>query len=60
MIAYYAPAMALFAWLIGFGLLESAVFGLFAVPLVFISAELGEATNMLVGRNSDEHRDPAP
>ena len=59
-IAYFVPTMALFAWLVGFGLLESAVFGLLAIPLAFISAELGEGMNKLVERNSDEHRDPAP
>jgi len=53
-IAYFVPTMALFAWLVGFGLLESAIFGLLVIPLVFITAELGEAMNELVRRHSAE------
>jgi hypothetical protein len=55
-IAYYIPTTALFAWLLGFGLLESVGIGLVTVPAVFIGAEMVEATTKLdsMEQDSDE------
>ena len=55
MIFYYVPTSALFAWLIGFGLLESLGFGLLAIPVGIIGSEMFEAATKLgtVERHSD-------
>lgn len=53
MVAYYIPTTALFAWLLGFGLLESIGVGLVSLPVVFIGAEMVEATTRLDSTEQD-------
>lgn len=47
MTLYYIPTSALFAWLIGFGLLESLGFGLLVIPVGIIGSEMFEAAARL-------------